>query len=296
MNILGKYFSITNDNIQHRIVINFFGIKIRIRKPIRFTGNHQNFGVDISSEDVVVLGNGPSLNESFNDADTYEFIKSKNIMVVNFFTEHPAFFDLKPSYICYMDPLFWEPNIAIESKRNRMLAIKQVLTKVDWDITVFMPLYAKQWNWVIDIPDINPHVKLIYVNTFCNYKNKKNLFKAYRENICMPEVQNVLIGALYIALQLKYKKIYLFGAENSWHLDMMVDDDNKVVFVNDPHCYDKGNDRQVSPHTIRALFEIFALVHKQYEILESYSKFLNAKIYNMSLRSYIDAFERFKLK
>jgi hypothetical protein len=118
----------------------------------------------------------------------------------------------------------------------------------------------------------------------------------------MPKAQNVLIAALFVAINMSYKKIYLFGADHSWHETIELNSKNIVCF-RDAHFYD-NDDAHLIPFykgyanqdtfTMQELFDAFATMFRGYDMLQVYARSLGCKIYNLSSKTFVDAFERIK--
>jgi hypothetical protein len=117
--------------------------------------------------------------------------------------------------------------------------------------------------------------------------------------LAMPFCQNVLVAALYMTLRLNYKKIIIVGADHSWHQSLLLDDNN-LVCMNNRHFYDQ--ETSLSPWSkdgtvdniwsMGELFHALAKMFEGYEEIEKYSLYRNAKIYNASSMTFIDAFQR----
>ena len=306
MKIIEKIFSIKNDENKTHKIITLFGIKLKIKKNFKYLNNNaqiNNFGINTTEKDVVILGNGPSLRDTFADKNDYDFIKNKDIFVVNSFVQSEQFFTLKPKYLCLMDPIYWSLN---QSKENSDLIDTdyKCLLKVDWDFTIFMPNAAFENCVFKNLMQENKHIKFKFINTRVFSKHEKYRYIEYKQNTAMPAVQNVLVSCLYLAINIGYKNIFIYGADHSWHLSLIVNNDN-IPCIIDKHCYDKENvtnytpiykdATHLNPFKISELFNAYKIVHEQYEILENYSKYMNSQIYNMSKFSCIDAFARKKI-
>lgn len=99
---------------------------------------------------------------------------------------------------------------------------------------------------------------------------------------------------------MRYEKIFLIGADHSWHKQISVSSD-KLVCIREEYFYDKAspqesvyyNDGQeTQPFRIHELFQMWADVFSKYHDLNRYASHLGARIYNASSKLYIDAFER----
>lgn len=307
MKLLKWIFSVENSENKTHKVVTILGIKFKLRRKHIDTYNNidlnapvNNFGIINHNSDVVVLGNGPSLKDTFSNKEKFDFIKSKDIFIVNSFVVDSLFYELKPKYLCFMDPKFWARKRSANIKESHDQILDKLM-KVNWALTIFMPKEAKEYNVFKDLSNQNNYIKFVYINTSCNkVENKEVLYAMYKQNIEMPIVQNVLISCLYIAINLGYKNIFLFGADNSWHLSLIVNNDN-VPSVIQQHFYD--NDKVLSkpmykdaeekiPFKMSDILGEWVRNHEMYEILDDYSKYMGAKIYNLSEFSCIDAFDR----
>lgn len=304
MKILETMFSVKNNRDKTHKIITFLGIKIKIKKKFDKNAKTNNFGVIKDKTDVVILGNGPSLKDSLDNPKFWEFIKDKDVVCVNTFPSTESFLKIKPSYLVLMDHGYWCKNI-IDSERALIKQNIDNIKNIDWDLYIFMPIQAKKWNWFKEIEQNNEHIKLIYINADdTTIKNDEEKFLRYKTNIFMPSPQNVLIGCLYCSINIGYKNIYIFGADHTWHLALVVRDDN-LLCIKDSHFYDKEepkltplykNPEGKDPFTMREIMRAYMIVYEKYEVLEKYSKYMGSKIYNMSKISCIDAFERKKLE
>ena len=302
MNVFEYLFSVKNDSDKIYKNITILGITIKIKryKKLKNPIKIQNWGVTISNDSIAILGNGPSLKDTFNDANDYNFIAKKDIFVVNSFVQSEEFFILKPKYLCLMDPNYWGATIRLYERFKKDY---EQLKKVNWDMIIFMPRQASQNNIFKNLlSENNKYIKFNYINTTpSQVENKNLLYDLYKKNEAMPDVHNVLVGCMYIAINLGYKNIYLYGADHSWHLSLIVNDDNIPCIIS-KHFYNKKEvvdytplyKSQTEKETIKIgeEFEAYAALHKSYEKLEEYSQAMGANIYNLSKFSCIDAFRR----
>ena len=119
----------------------------------------------------------------------------------------------------------------------------------------------------------------------------------------MPRCSNVLCGCLFLAVNMGYKKIYLFGADHSWHEEWKMTDDN-VLLGRTPHFDDTADAykkhqmydsiEMKDPLKIHSLFWWGYKAFYDYHVINEYSTVKNATIFNASEKSYIDAFKREK--
>ena len=279
-------------------------LKEIIYKTCKFYRNKtENFGVNLmdKNEECVVLASGPSLKETFANKKTYKFIKNKKKFCAGTFVFSKEFYNLKPEYICYMDPAFWSRKLSpkIQKKCND---IYSKLLLVDWQIIIFLPKYAEKWNFVIDLPNNNQNIKIIYINTAESLYKKRSLASLidYKRNKATPIMQTVAFATIYLPINIGFKNIYLFGLDHSWHENITVRDDNILCIV-DKHFYDKKQPKlipiytdgtQSNTITIAEGFSAWTRVFEGHLELELYAQFMKKKIYNSGINSYIDAYER----
>ena len=238
---------------------------------------------------LVVLGNGPSLR-GFLDSGSH-FLEGKMKMAVNFSATSPDYERLKPEYYLLMDPAFFSDNATAEK------VFRPMREKTSWPMTLFVPFYSRKKHEWQNIIAGNRHIKTYFFNStpIEGYKTFRRM--CYRLNIGMPRPRNVLVACLMVALKLPFKTIYLAGADHSWLKEIWVDDNN-VVQENRAHFYDRdGKTTKVtSKYKIYLLLESMSIAFRSYLEVEDYAKEINKKIYNITEGSYIDAFERMKIK
>ena len=123
----------------------------------------------------------------------------------------------------------------------------------------------------------------------------------------MPLPQNILIAAIAGAIRLGYKKIYVVGADHSWHEDFILNNDN-ILGINDRHFYDNDNtaavifkpliaDYETAKLTsVSAQFYAQFLIFQSHELLQDYARSVGVEVLNMSEKSYIDAYVKSNLK
>jgi hypothetical protein len=119
----------------------------------------------------------------------------------------------------------------------------------------------------------------------------------------MPQSQNILAASLYLAITRRFKEVYLFGADHSWHEEIRMSDTNELLMKQE-HFYDKPGDIAhipvydvVKKETSRmsAQFASLSKAFYSYEVLRDYAASLNVQVLNASAKSYVDAFKRIKI-
>jgi len=249
-------------------------------------------------ESCIILGNGPSLKESFQKNENAIF-KNTPLLCVNNFAASEQFFQYKPSYYVLLDPGFF-----IHKQREDVAATMNILKgKVDWEITLFVPYIHRKDADVQFFIKKNSFVKVQFFN-YTVFKGFQSIaFKLFEKNLAMPQFSNVLGAAIFLMINMGYKKVWLMGADHSWFKNIYVSDDNSM-YIEDKHFYDTEKQKPInikdplSGKKAKAE-ELFLALYKtfnSYYLLEEYSKYKRCIIYNASEYSYIDAFERKKIE
>lgn len=258
------------------------------------------FGVQLpvaSEQACIVLGNGPSLNQSLEKHP--DFFQKHPLICVNSFSITKQYIELKPSYYVMLDPGFWfGGNELVEN------TISSILTKTSWPIHLFVPKAAKQSKSFSELRNQNSNITIHYFNynVFKGFQGIANWF--YAKNLAMPQSQNVLVASLFLGINLGFKKIYLVGADHTWHQNLYVNDEN-ILCAKQVHFYENEQTVKYVPfykgvHTkeVFKMHEILTTWGKTfygYVALNDYAVYKKCTIYNASEISFIDAFKRIKL-
>lgn len=252
------------------------------------------------SNDCVILGNGPSLTDSLLHHS--DFLRDKDLIVVNFFANSPEYEQLKPKYYMLNPIEYWLDEVSEKWEKMKAVLFENILTKTTWNIYLFIPVAAKKYSKWKKVLKENENFTFVYFNQtpFEGFPSINKLF--FKWNLGMPRPHNVLLPSLMVAINMRFERIYLLGADHSWLNSIHVTDNNEAV-LSFQHFYDtkkleKQTMKTIKPGEVRPLHMIlhkFMLTFKGYFEVEEYSKKLNSKIYNATPGSYIDAFERIKL-
>jgi hypothetical protein len=125
----------------------------------------------------------------------------------------------------------------------------------------------------------------------------------FRKGWGMPRSQNILAASLYLAITRRFKEVYLFGADHSWHEEIRISDANELL-IKQEHFYDKPGEAVYVPvydvvkketSRMSAQFASLSKAFYSYEILRDYAASMNVQVLNASAKSYVDAFRRVKI-
>jgi hypothetical protein len=251
---------------------------------------------EADQKQCIILGNGPSLAQSLQKHQ--DFFKSSPLVCVNSFALTEDYEKLKPSYYAMHDPGLW----LSDSEIPRTI-FNSIMEKTTWPLTLFIPRSARKSSYIKRLSNFQ-NIKIVLYN-YTVYKGASGIGNwLYKNNLAMPQSQNVLVASLFLCLNLKFKEIYVFGADHTWHENIHVDDDN-VLCIKDVHYYDNQEEIKLrkfykglhlkETFTVHEIFEAWAKVFKGYWAIEKYAKYCGSKIYNASEVSFIDIFERKKV-
>lgn len=243
--------------------------------------------VKIDSSELVILGNGPSLR-SFLD-NKMSFLEGKEVMTVNFSALSDDYMKIRPKFYLLMDPLFFEDNATMQK------LFPPLISKTDWDLTLFVPLMAKKnKKWQAFLQGAT-NIHVYYFNSGITEGFTFFSHRIYKWRLGMPSPRNVLVAASMIGLQLPFSTIYLAGADHSWLKEIWVDDNNNIKESRE-HFYDKEGAQQVaSSYFLHEILNSMSIACHSYHLIEKYAKQIGKKIYNITPKSFIDAFERKKI-
>lgn len=257
--------------------------------------------IKTQATECVILGNGPSLKNTLSEKR--HFLKNKMTMCTNDFADSPSFREIKPDYYIFTDPAFWSTDLSEKFKSTFEKYFEILKNDVSWPMTIFFPAAARQTNFCRTLPQLNSQISICYINTTAIQGPKKFQYFLYKHNFAMPLAQNVLIAAIFTCINLGFKKIYLTGADHSWHESFYVSENN-ILYLKNTRFQDKKimhlspffeDAAEMKPYKMHNLLLALSRMFRGYMEIEEYSKYRGVKIFNASEKSYIDAFERYKI-
>jgi len=234
-----------------------------------------------------ILGTGPSLKESLEENLT--FINTCELFCLNLFSVTAYYPLLKPKNYLLLDPIF----IKQEHQFIKDM-IDAIVEKTVWEMNLFVPKSFLKSDDFMRSVSRNPHIRVIPFNYTIvrGFDWLTQLF--FRKNLGMPQSQNVMVATLFYALNMGFEKIFLFGADHSWHEGLKVNEHNEIVGVV-KHFYEENNQKPQKSMEMTKQFMSLYKVFYGYEVLVKYADKLGVKVYNASGRSYIDVFEKIKI-
>lgn len=245
----------------------------------------------------IILGNGPSLKQSLTKHA--DFIRQNTLVCVNSFALTAEYEQLKPSYYVMHDPGLWLSDSTLT--KDIFEAIK---SKTNWQLTLFIPRSARKSSYLSALKNQNPEVNIQFYN-YTIYKGFQNIGNwLFKNNWAMPQCQNVLVACCFLCINLRFKEVYILGADHTWHQDIFVDENN-ILCVKQIHFYENQEKVVAKPFykglhlketfDMNEIFTAWAKVFAGYKRVKAYADYSGCKIYNASEVSFIDAFERVKI-
>lgn len=241
-----------------------------------------------------LLGNGPSLKETLET--NLDFLKKTEVFCVNNFVSSPFFEVLKPQNYVLHDPGFYMYDGLTFTHEAIGATLNGLRERTTWPMNLYVQQKAKKSAYITNITRQNPNIRLVYYNytIFYGYSWLKHWF--FKKNLAMPQAQNVLVTALFLALNRKFVQVFLFGADHSWHEQLRLG--SQGLEVKDHHFYDKKEANYIpifdfarkEHSTMRKQFESLAKAFAGYEVLREYAQYRGVEVLNASAKTYVDAF------
>jgi hypothetical protein len=274
--------------------LTFFKVLIRSDFSVKFPSG------DLFRKHILIIGNGPSLNQSIPrllslNRENLEFL------AVNFFIFSEHFTAFAPKLYVISAPEFWLDDVDKDYKDKRQRLYNLMADQVTWDLYLFVPVEAKKIRFWQEILGKNNYIRICFYNTTPveGFFQLNRIYYRYRLGQCRPH--NIIIPSLFIALGLNFRKIYLIGVEHGWLPNIVVNEKNEVLIRQD-HFYDKREAaykpmKKLGKGTrhLHEVLEKFYLTFRGYFEIEKYARLNNTRIYNLTINSYIDAFEKIEI-
>ena len=258
--------------------------------------------IEHHSEKMVIIGNGPSLNQSVEKYK--DIIKSNDCIAVNYFALTSLYENLKPSFYALADPAFFsedsEFRLSVQELSNKLFE------NTVWSMSLIVPRSSLNSRFIHKIR-ANNNITILPYNNIFSLPSNTNLYDAWDKNLVAPPAQTVLNLCVYVSLYWGYKETYLIGADTSFLTNLRIDQSNNKLYSIESHFYNNDDiykDDDLFDETKKHFLndpiwyelQCIAKAFKAYSELQDYADYKHLKVYNASEYSWIDAFERKKLK
>ena len=255
------------------------------------------------SNKIILIGNGPSLTktvELYKD----EIIKNDRI-AANFFASSDYYEQLRPNIYLFADPAFFE--VPDNQKKSIATLFDALINKTSWPLNLIVPFAAKDAPLLATLKK-NSNIRIDYYFISEQNVGAMPLYDAWDKNFICPPFQNVMNVAIYLSLFWGYQETYLVGVDMSSLEDIRVDQETNELFSIDRHFYnnkDVYSDKKLfddkrgrirSDWKLHEYIYAFGRMFECFYELKKYADYKGLKIYNASEYSWINVFERRKLK
>lgn len=254
--------------------------------------------------DLFILANGPSLSKFLESVDRNpEKYISKDFAVVNDFVKDDHFVALKPKYCVMSDPLFFYDTIYSERGHAAMKALAE---KVDWPMLLIIPqCYAK--SKYLEPLKSNSNITIIKFHSVPYSGNENLRYLFYRYGLGNGEFGTVALNALYAAIMMGYKKVYMLGIDHNFFDNLGVNDNNELCHI-DSHFYEKESEMkpimnhygglsvESKPFRVSEFLYEKASIFRGHEIVNNFAKKMGVKVYNCTEKSMVDEYDRIKIQ
>lgn len=276
----------------------------RLRSPqkVSVTNPSTIRNIKKKGETLVVIGNGPSLTETINTQS--EQIRSKDCIVVNGFCKTEYYEKIKPALYLIADPDFFVDDISKSKRVDAEGVLINLIKKTTWKVNLIVPHTAQNSYFIKKINE-NAYIHVLYYNNYnlgnvCNL-SKHTKFELWDENLVPPPAQTCLNTSVWLGIYLRYKQIYLIGADTTWMELLHVDQETNQVYTIETHFYEEKKiylyrdaDENV-PQKLHEELNCISRALSYYWELKYYADYAGVEVYNASSYSLIDAFERKKI-
>ena len=232
-----------------------------------------------SSFNIVVFGNGPSVNK-IEKEDILEFQKRGNkIICINNFYKSAEMKTIVPNFYLLSDPAH-RPG-EVESK-----SIWEYLEEKNEEVIVIIPI-----NWYrYAEKNISWYEKIVYFND----NSLENLSKNINPLKSRGYVSMTAYKALSVALSITTKKVAFIGLDNNYFKYIKIDKFNKLWINTGNHFYDNESQYVYSSNHFPMGYSQF--IKNLYLQVRSLGNFPKDRIYNLDKDSLTDNFEKIELE
>lgn len=262
--------------------------------------------VDMANDrKLMILATGTSANEFWNNIDFYlNKYRQYDYLVMNrtIYKMKEQVMKIKPKYLAMCDSIYWG---AANGSVSQALALdtyhrtREVLEQIDWECYLVTTIQEK-----FDFH--NDNVKIIRINSTKCEGDGRLAYWLYKNNFAHPGIYNVTQLAIYFGITFLYKEIGLVGLDFDFIKNLNCDEECRLYDYAE-HQYDKSKEDTIKGYyTSTGTGAIYGSVLAQYidqtaETFISFGKLSvyaeknNCKIFNYSLRSLLDCYEKRKL-
>jgi hypothetical protein len=294
MRISEKIISAIRDSFDTMLFFATMVVKEDFHNYIKRSG-----AIDMArSKCVAILGNGPSLKRELPQLIAQRAWEEKDILAVNFFALSEEFALIKPKYYVISDPMFFRK--AGYGERVQEL-YKALAEKISWPMKLYVQYYNPEHFDYRTAIGHNPNIEIVPFHSIVFHGFRSVEFWCYRRGLGSGNFGTVIQNGEFIALQLGYRRIELYGVDHTLLDGLMVDEKNRVC-RRKSHYYDSEQSpaepiyynatNPPRPYTMSEYLSETAELFRGHEVLRDFSEKCGAEIINRTANSMIDAYKR----
>ena len=294
MRISEKIISAIRDSFDTMLFFATMVVKEDFHNYIKRSG-----AIDMArSKCVAILGNGPSLKRELPQLIAQRAWEEKDVLAVNFFALSEEFALIKPKYYVISDPMFFRK--AGYGERVQEL-YKSLAEKVSWPMKLYVQYYNPEHFDYRTAIGHNPNIEIVPFHSIVFHGFRSVEFWCYRRGLGSGNFGTVIQNGEFIALQLGYRRIELYGVDHTLLDGLMVDEKNRVC-RRKSHYYDSEQSpaepiyynatNPPRPYTMSEYLSETAELFRGHEVLRVFSEECGAEIINRTALSMIDAYKR----
>lgn len=294
MRISEKIISAIRDSFDTMLFFATMVVKEDFHNYIKRSG-----AIDMArSKCVAILGNGPSLKRELPQLIAQRAWEEKDILAVNFFALSEEFALIKPKYYVISDPMFFRK--AGYGERVQEL-YKALAEKVSWPMKLYVQYYNPEHFDYRAAIGYNPNIEIVPFHSIVFHGFRSVEFWCYRRGLGSGNFGTVIQNGEFIALQLGYRRIELYGVDHTLLDGLMVDEKNRVC-RRKSHYYDSEQSpaepiyynatNPPRPYSMSEYLSETAELFRGHEVLRDFSAECGAEIINRTALSMIDAYKR----
>ena len=294
MRISEKIISAIRDSFDTMLFFATMVVKEDFHNYIKRSG-----AIDMArSKCVAILGNGPSLKRELPQLIAQRAWEEKDILAVNFFALSEEFALIKPKYYVISDPMFFRK----AGYGERVQELYKALTeKVSWPMKLYVQYYNPEHFDYRSAIGHNSNIEIVPFHSIVFHGFRSVEFWCYRRGLGSGNFGTVIQNGEFIALQLGYRRIELYGVDHTLLDGLMVDEKNRVC-RRKSHYYDSEQSpaepiyynatNPPRPYTMSEYLSETAELFRGHEVLRDFSAECGTEIINRTAHSMIDAYKR----
>lgn len=232
-----------------------------------------------------ILGNGPSLSKHKN----LGMLANEVVFSVNQFYRSDLFDVVKPNFHVMVDPLFFSLDANNPVENDTLVRMQEL--KYKKDTRCIFPYTSKSF---IEKSKIS-NDQTIYIHS--RYRMHNGYDRDIRMDKNLPLVQNVIHAAIYCAIYMGFKEIYLLGCDMTGILTSYIKEQTELN-IEDEHVYEYTNEEKMRMLKVRndnnneIMLKSYGVTFGVFRNIYNYCKNRGINIYNATIGGALDNIPR----